>query len=127
VTHQQSVSPISEHHTGIDRASRAENAVCPRIERQDRTQEFSKMNQMIRNTEQETNMSLDHTSHPGGRGPDELVPSRYVQRVGDIDVLVVSDGVLPLPTAMLTHTPTRRSGRPGWTTCTCQRMLSTGR
>jgi glyoxylase-like metal-dependent hydrolase (beta-lactamase superfamily II) len=35
--------------------------------------------------------------------PDELVPSRYVQRVGDIDVLVVSDGVLPLPSAMLAH------------------------
>ena len=28
---------------------------------------------------------------------DELVPSRYVQRVGDIEVLVLSDGVLPLP------------------------------
>jgi glyoxylase-like metal-dependent hydrolase (beta-lactamase superfamily II) len=30
-----------------------------------------------------------------------LVPSRYVVRVGEIDVLVVSDGVLPLPTEML--------------------------
>jgi glyoxylase-like metal-dependent hydrolase (beta-lactamase superfamily II) len=29
---------------------------------------------------------------------EELVPSRYALRVGDIDVLVVSDGVLPLPT-----------------------------
>lgn len=29
---------------------------------------------------------------------EELVPSRYAVRVGDIDVLVVSDGVLPLPT-----------------------------
>ncbi|ACI93637.1 metal dependent hydrolase [Afipia carboxidovorans OM5] len=35
--------------------------------------------------------------------PDELVPSRYAVRVGDIDVLVVSDGVLPLPTKMLAH------------------------
>jgi glyoxylase-like metal-dependent hydrolase (beta-lactamase superfamily II) len=34
---------------------------------------------------------------------DELVPSRYALRVGDIDVLVVSDGVLPLPTVMLGH------------------------
>ncbi|MFJ3469525.1 MBL fold metallo-hydrolase [Pseudomonas sp. NPDC090201] len=29
---------------------------------------------------------------------EELVPSRYALKVGDIDVLVVSDGVLPLPT-----------------------------
>ena len=34
---------------------------------------------------------------------DELVPSRYALRVGEIDVLVVSDGVLPLPGAMLGH------------------------
>lgn len=35
--------------------------------------------------------------------PDELVPSRYPLQIGDIDVLIVSDGVLPLPTAMLAH------------------------
>ncbi|WP_256733629.1 MBL fold metallo-hydrolase [Pseudomonas reactans] len=29
---------------------------------------------------------------------EELVPSRYAVRVGEIDVLVISDGVLPLPT-----------------------------
>jgi len=29
---------------------------------------------------------------------EELVPSRYALRIGDIDVLVISDGVLPLPT-----------------------------
>jgi glyoxylase-like metal-dependent hydrolase (beta-lactamase superfamily II) len=34
---------------------------------------------------------------------DELVPSRYALKVGDIDVLVISDGVLPLPTKMLSH------------------------
>ena len=34
-------------------------------------------------------------------GAEELVPSRYALRVGEIDVLVVSDGVLPLPTATL--------------------------
>ena len=42
-------------------------------------------------------MSLDNTSHPGRPGPDELVPSRYALRVGEIDVLVVKDGVLSLP------------------------------
>jgi len=50
-----------------------------------------------------TNMSLDYTSHPGRPGPDELVPSRYALRIGEIDVLVVSDGVLLLPGAMLAH------------------------
>lgn len=34
---------------------------------------------------------------------EELVPSRYAVRIGQIDVLVVSDGVLPLPTTMLAH------------------------
>src|SRR5262249_9731883 len=52
---------------------------------------------------QETDMSLDDTSHPGGPRPDELVPSRYAVRGGEIDVLVVSDGVLSLPGAMLAH------------------------
>lgn len=35
--------------------------------------------------------------------PDESVPSRYALRIGEIDVLVVSDGVLSLPGAMLAH------------------------
>jgi glyoxylase-like metal-dependent hydrolase (beta-lactamase superfamily II) len=48
-------------------------------------------------------MSPDHTSYPGSQAPGELVPSRYAVRVGEIDVLVVSDGVLPLPTKMLGH------------------------
>src|SRR5215472_5209786 len=53
------------------------------------------MNQVIRNTQPNTS-----TSHPGR---DELVPSRYAIRIGEIDVLVVSDGVLTLPGAMLAH------------------------
>ena len=61
------------------------------------------MNQVIGNTQQETNMNLNITPHPARSKSDELVPSRYAVRVGDIDVLVVSDGVLPLPTAMLGH------------------------
>ncbi|MFS8143670.1 MBL fold metallo-hydrolase [Rhizobium sp. BR 249] len=40
---------------------------------------------------------------PGRPQPDELVPSRYAVRIGDIEVLIISDGVLPLPTAMLGH------------------------
>lgn len=34
-------------------------------------------------------------------GADELVPSRYALRIGEIEVIVISDGVLPLPAAML--------------------------
>ena len=72
-------------------------------------------------------MSLSKTSHPGGPGPDELGPSRYSLRVGEIDVLVVSDGVLTaLPAATLLSTPARPSWRPGWTTWSCRRR-STGR
>jgi glyoxylase-like metal-dependent hydrolase (beta-lactamase superfamily II) len=48
-------------------------------------------------------MSFDNTSHPSTSGADELVPSRYALRVGEIDVLVISDGVLSLPGAMLGH------------------------
>src|SRR5215813_8596102 len=48
-------------------------------------------------------MSLDNTSRPGRPGLDELVPSRYALRVGELDVMVISDGVLSLPGAMLGH------------------------
>lgn len=51
------------------------------------------MNQIIRNIKQKTIKSLD----AGKASPDELVPSRYALRVGDIDVLVFSDGVLTPP------------------------------
>ena len=45
--------------------------------------------------------SVDDTVCPASQTSDELVPSRYALRVGEIDVLVVSDGVLPLPAATL--------------------------
>ena len=45
--------------------------------------------------------SVDDTLRPGSQRPDELVPSRYALRVGEIDVLVISDGVFPLPAATL--------------------------
>jgi glyoxylase-like metal-dependent hydrolase (beta-lactamase superfamily II) len=35
--------------------------------------------------------------------PDEPVPSRYAQKVGAIDVLVISDGVLPIPARTIAH------------------------
>src|SRR5262249_1913450 len=68
-----------------------------------------------RDGQRETNMSSDNTPHPSvkhcadtvnaryihGRPESELVPSRYALKVGAIDVMVVSDGVLSLPGAML--------------------------
>src|SRR5246500_3616378 len=51
---------------------------------------------------EETTIRLDN-SRPGRSGLDELVPSRYALKVGEIDVMVVSDGVLSLPGAMLGH------------------------
>ena len=42
-------------------------------------------------TAAETNMSLDSP------GLDELVPSRYALKVGAIDVMVISDGVVTPP------------------------------
>ncbi|SDP16562.1 Metallo-beta-lactamase superfamily protein [Ralstonia sp. 25mfcol4.1] len=37
----------------------------------------------------------------GRDGPGELVPSRYAVRVGDVDVVLISDGILPLPTSTM--------------------------
>lgn len=45
-------------------------------------------------------MSLDSISL-GSTGIDELVPSRYAVQIGDIDVLVISDGVLPITSQTL--------------------------
>jgi glyoxylase-like metal-dependent hydrolase (beta-lactamase superfamily II) len=46
-------------------------------------------------------MSLDNITLPGRTGLDELVPSRYALKVGDIDVMVISDGVLPIPSVTM--------------------------
>src|SRR5262245_42066852 len=53
---------------------------------------------------QKTNVSLDNASQAFRPRHDELVPSRYALKVGDIDVLVISDGVLHLPTRVLVAT-----------------------
>ena len=49
--------------------------------------------------------AMNTNTTKGGMGPmlDELVPSRYALKVGEIDVLVISDGILSLPTKMLAH------------------------
>lgn len=42
-----------------------------------------------------------HTAPSTAVRHDELVPSRYALRVGEIEVLVISDGVFPLPASTL--------------------------
>ena len=52
-------------------------------------------------------MHLNTFAQPDATTPaQELVPSRYALRVGEIDVLVVSDGVLPLPTETMSTNAT---------------------
>ena len=51
----------------------------------------------------------------------ELVPSRYPLKIGDIEVLVVSDGVLSLPGPMLGH-----NADPGLKRCFYPATNSTG-
>ncbi|MCF4996837.1 MBL fold metallo-hydrolase [Pseudomonas syringae] len=53
------------------------------------------------NTQQSSDLSLHNKPIAGAPGFEDLVPSRYAVRIGDIDVLVVSDGVLPLPTSTM--------------------------
>ena len=57
-------------------------------------------------------MSVDNISL-GSTGLDELVPSRYAVQVGDIEVLVISDGVLPITAERWRPTPTRPSTETG--------------
>lgn len=52
------------------------------------------MSETIRNTRPVTN-------DLGREGSGELVPSRYAVRIGDVDVVMISDGVLPLPTTTM--------------------------
>ena len=54
-------------------------------------------------SQQEACIGVQATRLSSKLGRDELVPSRYALRMGEIDVLVISDGVLPLPTEMLAH------------------------
>ena len=45
--------------------------------------------------------AVENNVRSAQQAPQELVPSRYALEVGDLDVLVVSDGVLPLPTSTM--------------------------
>src|SRR5260370_21086903 len=48
-------------------------------------------------------MNVNFTPPPASSKAYELGPSRYALRIGEMDVLVVGDGVLTLPGAMLAH------------------------
>jgi glyoxylase-like metal-dependent hydrolase (beta-lactamase superfamily II) len=58
-------------------------------------------------------MCLDKTSHPVSTAPAELVSSRYALRVGEIDVLVISDGLLSMKTPNLA-TNAKSAARAAW-------------
>ncbi|MBU9545326.1 MBL fold metallo-hydrolase [Burkholderia multivorans] len=53
------------------------------------------------------------TDNLGRAGSGELVPSRYAVRVGDVDVVLISDGVLPLPTSTMS-TNVNEADRNAW-------------
>jgi glyoxylase-like metal-dependent hydrolase (beta-lactamase superfamily II) len=71
------------------------------------------MNQMSGNLQPEASTKLANGAHLGKPESNDLVPSRYALRIGDIDVLVVSDGVLPLPTETMA-TNAARADRASW-------------
>ncbi|MFG1931480.1 MBL fold metallo-hydrolase [Mycobacterium sp. NPDC048908] len=48
-------------------------------------------------------MSVDNISRPNTQALDELVPSRYALQVGGLEVLVISDGMLPIPAATMAY------------------------
>lgn len=56
-------------------------------------------------------MNLHTIERPAAPEKQELVPSRYALQIGDLEVMVVSDGVLPLPTTTLATNadPVRRA------------------
>lgn len=59
-------------------------------------------------------MSAVHSiPHPIESASNELVPSRYALRIGEIEVLVISDGVLPIPFATMS-TNVEPAGRAAW-------------
>ena len=58
------------------------------------------MLKLARDQQGDASIGLDSTSLPSGTRLDELVLSRYALRVGEIDAMVVSDGVLSLPGEM---------------------------
>ena len=72
-----------------------------------------------------TNTGLDKMS-----AADDMVPSRYALQVGEIEVLVISDGALPFPPATLgtnADAADLAAWRLGWTTCASPRTSSSGR
>lgn len=53
------------------------------------------------------------TARLGKEGSGELVSSRYAVRVGDVDVVLISDGILPLPTSTMS-TNVSEADRNNW-------------
>src|SRR5262249_58153123 len=63
--------------------------------------ESAALNETVATTSRQVQReAADNIARPG---LDELVPSRYALRVGEIDVMVISDGVLPIPARVIAH------------------------
>jgi glyoxylase-like metal-dependent hydrolase (beta-lactamase superfamily II) len=58
-------------------------------------------------------MQLETIARPGKTVSEDLVPSRYALSVGNLDVLIISDGVLPLPTETMS-TNVAPAARDAW-------------
>nr|WP_238261288.1 MBL fold metallo-hydrolase [Cupriavidus pauculus] len=57
---------------------------------------------MNRTTEMQTTRNVQPViENIGKEGSGELVSSRYAVRIGDVDVVLISDGLLPLPTTTM--------------------------
>ena len=95
--------PISTHLaavTNADSAAVSQNAPPIGLTgRRISTVQFSQCLRLRRSRGEEHELG-HHLTHRRAR-PDELVPSRYALRVGDIDVMVISDGVLPITTVTM--------------------------
>src|SRR5258708_6503026 len=63
------------------------------------------MNQVIRNKQQETNMNLNNTSQLVRPAPEELVPSRYALKAGEIHVAAAEVKFWEWPDFSLTAMP----------------------
>lgn len=57
---------------------------------------------------------------------DEIVPSRYVVNVGDIEVIIISDGILTPPAESMATNADPKPAMPGLTSGFSITTLSTG-
>ena len=72
-------------------------------------------------------MSSNNTAHVERARPDELVPSRYALRIGDIEVLIISDDHRDRRNASFTHARSRPGLRSRIGACSSRIVVPTDR